>query len=310
MFDILRRAKNAIFLFFGIIGGMATYFATFDPIQKLLEDHVAVSTLAAIYLGLLICSIVIFFVFREYQTSRKEKYANIANSLHVINHNIRDLNYIQNKHIKSKSDLELTINQQRSKIVDILDGIALVFHTITGTKCRSSIKIISAIEETEYVVTIARNKSEDEILKNFDKKRRKALVDPLSENEKYKQLISPDKEKWHIYCPSVANAPNSTSFTAYMEKEKDVRPPTGWFSSVYNRDPRPYRSFMTCVIRASNSGTPDGEQKIIGFLSVDSEATDAFVERWDAQLLYSFADSMAYALDKYQVMAASSGSET
>src|SRR5690606_14955427 len=85
------RIREFIAWGIGLIGLVTGFMSGWDLIDKLFTGHPLTSLFALIYFLVLISALFGYFVFRQFQTIRKEKYANVAPMLHQAVHGIRDL---------------------------------------------------------------------------------------------------------------------------------------------------------------------------------------------------------------------------
>ncbi|EEE45487.1 hypothetical protein [Roseibium alexandrii] len=296
---------------FGFAGIIATYISGWSLLEIFVGEQNAVSVWPTIYVLFLTLIIILFAIFRQLQTMRKEKYANITGYLHSISHQLRDLEtYIDEwgpKEHASIDQYEMFLEHVREKFCSILDQMSVTFTSLTGTRCRSCIKLIYSLvsddgEQKLYFYTFQRDTASARSLHDHDQKRITANHDPHEKNPQFAAICddaSPDR--WHFFSNDLLKEDNfkTTSMTAY-----DSQYGNRWKYSIFNflngrGWPLPYKSCLTCVIR--QGPTVSGQvrpETVIGFLSVDSESRNVFKETWDKEIVFSVADALYWPLRK------------
>jgi hypothetical protein len=137
-------------------------------------------------------------IFREITRLRKEKYANIQIELHAIHHILRDvesflsLSDLENKSTEILQQMEFAAVRELGTILDRFAGI---FSLLTGTRCRTSIKMIMRENEKLYSYTLARDMESARTNVKSDKKRFEERKDPIENNEDF-SLIFQEDERW------------------------------------------------------------------------------------------------------------------
>jgi len=123
----------------GFVGAVLAAFAGFELIERFVHGQDARSIAANIYIVVLSTGMLIFVAIRQWTTIRKERYANIAPTLHQLMHQIRDVNTF----IRTREPTG-GIPQEYQRFADdckmffgrILDQLNSIFVSITSTHCR------------------------------------------------------------------------------------------------------------------------------------------------------------------------------
>lgn len=246
---------------------------------------------------------------RERLTSRKEKYANITVYCHQISSITRDLNtYIilnQPPHAGSVREYEQFFEVVKTKTREILDQLALIFVSLTGTRCRTSIKLIYPVGDEAYYFTFTRDHTSLEHCRERDDQRAERNHDPLKKNAQFSKLFDHSSGTRTYFCNDLSCDPafTSTSFTAYDPHwaETGLHEKKNLFGKLkLRRWPLPYRSTICCVIRhGAASFLPGLKPLVLGFVTVDSESRNVFEPRWDPPLLSMVADNLFHPLKQY-----------
>ena len=293
------RTQWVLSIALAVIGIIASLTAGWDYALQIFQAEA--STLVSVgYIVFMSFIIIIYFVFRSWQTVRKERYANIVPYIHRIHHEIRDLTtFLKEKDPKSNADqaeILQHLNQAKSSVVTILDQLVLVFTSLTSTKCRACIKLMYELGNEPYVYTYARDHASGKANKARDNSRNKTNRDLLSHNGTFSRLFDEEVDVWYYISNNLIRDYKkgqftSTSFSAYRSSADG--PKTGWLL--------PYRSTITCVIRENASELlPEHRCNVVGFLAIDSESRGVFEPRWDVELLLSVADSLFHPLSIIQ----------
>jgi hypothetical protein len=118
------------------------------------EDLADRSFIFAGFMILLIGSII-----REASRIRKERYANVFDKLHAIGSNIKDLNtYLTRQALKNAPPAPEDLKKATiGDIEKVLDNLSDIFSMVTGTVCRTTIKLIYEDDGTLFVYALARD---------------------------------------------------------------------------------------------------------------------------------------------------------
>ena len=203
---------------------------------------------AAIYVfGFYLFVLATLFVWREIVFSRKARFAESTKNIHACVHSIRDAH----KFI-DKKDKEQTLDS----LTKSLDALSVAFSIITGTHCRTCIKIIvvkRSNHDSDNVVvsteTLVRNSS------SYSNKNKVTTSSPISDNTDF-NVIFTDDEKYYL-CNDLTKELSyiNSNWPNHPDKRRD-------FISKRTYD---YASTLVLPIR---SGGMEGERDI-GFLCID-----------------------------------------
>jgi predicted SnoaL-like aldol condensation-catalyzing enzyme len=310
----------------GIFGAVSSYISGFGPFIDLFQKNHAV--VAAIgYIILLSTIIICAAIFREWQVSRKEKYANITQKLHNISHDIRDIHILIGTDAPTPTCTRDIDAYKRfndvciPKFQNVLDDIAGLFEMITGTRCRATVKIVAAHHDSNlYVDTLVRDSNSHKRWGEMDTWRFENNKDPLSQNQQFARMFKEGVFDWHYFSNDLTKASEeftTTSLSSYRHNgapeasDHDIRPKRKGLRDRFTlmwRDDEwdlPYKSTITCAIRRATNDTSNkvsaagSENSTVGFLAIDSESRKVFNENWDVQLCFAFADALFVPLSKF-----------
>lgn len=296
-------AKDVILSIIGFFGAIASYFSGFELFKKLYIT--STETMAAVsYIILFSMIIVVAFVFREFQVARKEKYANITEKLHDIFHDIRNLQTLMASAYPdgeiAKDDAARHIAECKSKLTDILNNAANIFHMLTSTRCRASIKCI--FDHHDYILyldTLCRDHTSANRWRDLDNKRVREDVDKLEDNLTLRKILTEDTPSWHYFCNDLTSSSSNyhtTSTQAYEDYYRSKSSERKWLN------PRqwvlPYKSTIVCAIRQPPIDRFPDNVEAVGLLCIDSESRNVFVEQWDVQLCFAIADALYHPVSE------------
>jgi hypothetical protein len=264
-------------------------------------DHPATweeySDRAFIFAGFMI--LLVGSIIREASRIRKERYANTFDKLHAIGSKVKDLNTFllrqSTGHTVGLGDLRRAVRVDLEKI---LDNLSDIFSMITGTVCRTAVKVIFEENNTVYVYTLVRDSRSTENNSRSDKERLESRQDKLEGNEDFFSIF---EEKIDYFVDN--NLParrdyKNTSFLVYGPRPPGTTFMSQWFTSIGWT--LPYRSAMVFPIRQLEP-TTGGEEELgcIGFLSVDSAFRKVFERRFDGPLGATVASALFHPLSVY-----------
>jgi hypothetical protein len=284
-------------------GAFLAWIAGFELLDTIIESQTVLSVAATIYVVVSAAAVVVFSAVRQWTTIRKERYANITPLLHQLIHQIRDLQSLIATNEPSGSDGEAYkrfFNDCNIIFGRILDQLNTVYSSITSTHCRTSIKLTYPRNGELYVYTLARDQGSRQRCLKLDNWRVEHNHDALSLNPQFARLFDDGDEDWHYLCNDLTKEDfQSTSITAY-DKKHATRAAPGTRRWQRRHWPLPYRSTIACVIRQGPIDIAENiPSEVLGFLTVDSESRGVFVERWDAQLMFTVADALYTPLRDY-----------
>lgn len=304
--DSGHRLKLTIYAVVGLLGSVATYFASFDIFAIMFRGQGVLATISFVYFFLFLTIIFIIWAYRTFETIRKEKYANIASDVHQINHLIR--NFISKYSDSDQSPAtarEYTdhLRAMRDDLKDVCDRIANLFSMITSTSCRCAIKSFYNIGDNLYLYALCRDRKSNNAVFELDLRRRRENHDPLLANNAFARVSRGENGRWHFMSANVQTESNAhfTSISAYQNLVENRRPQRFLERLFENSPGLPYKALMACAVRQGPiDGIGDNRSELRGIVLVDSESRGVFVERWDIQLLFSFADALYHPLTIYR----------
>ncbi len=252
------------------------------------------------------------FVFREATRLRKEKYANIGSQLHSASHNARDvhslIDAIERGDSGNTEAIEITI---RRKIQSILDDYASAMSMITGTTCRSSIKMFDGDlvandhKQGASVFTYLRDTASAKNCEDSDSTRRSARADLLEDNSDFKAVYGSGGKRYYF-------SNDLTGAYAYLNSQDP---------DLDRRDLRHYEKFLnifspqkwklgycSCIVfPIRQKKLPDVrgvDFSFSGFLTVDSQYRRVFNERFDVEIGALVADLLHPVLSRLNRLSA------
>lgn len=305
MEEIWRKIWKTVLFLVASGGFVAAYFSGFDLFQRLFEEGTAPFWVVLIYLMVLITMILVVCLIKIFQTVKKEKYANITDGIHQIEHLCRDFITFAEECKPEEPDSRSMNNYLANLneiLIAILDNVASVYMMLTGTNCRACIKKFYVHNDCIHFFTLARDKKSKSRWGELDFERRSRNHDSLDKNTAFSEIFSANSQKWHFFCNDITKEKSFrfTSKSAYNRFSDDTY--QGSFLERLFRPPwhLPYRSTLACAIRQGRLGYSDTREPIlVGILAVDSESRGVFNNRWDIQLLFSFADALYHPIRVY-----------
>lgn len=301
-FGKFRRYLNWLF---GVVGLIATAFSSYDLFSDVAKEQTTKSWVALGY-SMMIVSIVLFLAcMRMWQTIRKEKYANISPHLHQAIHAIRDFQtYVDEREPNGDPKAQENYIETAKTLLSVaLSEISNVFRIVTSTNCRTCIKMTYEEGERLFLYTLTRDAASLQKNIDIDNKRVKENSDPLDENLQFAKLFNGEATEWCFFSNNLAKDDgfSTTSVKAYAPKRLTAVKSVGLAKSLFPDWPLPYRSAITCTIRqGSYTQNTNRKASFVGFLCLDSESRGVFIKKWDAQILFVFADALYWPLVKFQ----------
>lgn len=256
------------------------------------------------YIGFLL--LILAFLWHELRTVRSRRYAKIQQHLHSIMHTIRDQHTVLDAIDEERAEFETHEYLIRSNIAKVLDQFAFSFSMLTGTNCRTSIKLIFLDEgETSnepYVSTYVRDQISSQSEGDRDTKRRDGGMDAIRDNTDFKVILKNGK-RWFSAnnLPTLSNYEN-TSDPGLMDRH------LGFIESILNHVKPvkwnlPYTSTFVWPIQKRLLDEVDGtEFAILGFLTVDSPSRRVFNEKHDAFFGAAVADTLFPLVRRMQLL--------
>lgn len=282
----------------GLIGIVLALLSSWDLFERFVSDQTVLSVMANGFILFVVSVVLIALITRQYQTIRKEKYANISPLVHKAVHAARDAHtYLLENAPAEDADqqaYEAYLSHAKIKLGQSLDRLVEIFMVITSTRCRASIKLMYEANDELYFYTYLRDQNSAESCRARDKQRIRDNHDPLNKNLRFAQLFSDSENHWHYISNNLAKDKSfrTTSMTAYSpELETKINSGLNGFS-LFNW-PLPYRSTISCVIRQGPFDfMEERSSEVLGFLTVDSESRGVFAEKWDVEIVFVIADAI------------------
>lgn len=251
-----------------------------------------------IYAGFMI--LLIGSIIREASRIRKERYVNTLEKLQAIGSQIKDLNTYLGRQ-SERGDAVDTASLKTISITSlqrVLDDFSDIFSMVTGTICRTTIKLIFVERDTIYVYTLTRDSQSAAVNARYDKERYDKRQDKLEENDDFSAIWDQRIEYFIENNLPARRDYHNTSFLVYGARPTGTSIITRWFASVgWNL---PYRSAMVFPIRQLGPTTGgEDEAGCIGFVTVDSAFRRVFKPRFDGPLGATVANALFHPVSVY-----------
>jgi hypothetical protein len=287
--------------------GIGAWLAGFEAVKYWLEGVNSRAIAAQIYVVLTAALLLALLAYRELVTSRKEKYANITRYTNRIAELVKEIHTYIEEHkpadTASVSEFESFFEICKTKFAHVLDQLNLIFVSLTGTSCRTSIKLIYHIENEAYYYTLVRDEGSSSTCVEMDNRRVEQNHDPLIKNPPFLKLFDNTNSTWHYFSNNLLKDGSfeSTSFRAYNPSWGDRLPQKSSILRPFKDFwPLPYRSTIACAVRHGPAPFLTGQKSIVlGFVTVDSESRRVFESRWDVPLVFSVADGLYHPLKAF-----------
>ena len=293
-------------VFAGLLTGNAVGFVTANESTSQLIDRIVISAgLFVLLFGL---------IFRERSQVRKQKYANIQEDLHDIQHTIRNqvtiLRLMEGLPPSSRHVHRFLVRQN---LRECLNSFASIFTHLTGTQCRATIKMIepgAAHDEKPVVYTLMRDSDSESAVGAEDAKRREKGQDLLEANTDFSTVFGESGQRW-FFCndlPALSSYMNSQAPNLSQRNLSGFR---GALNAFWAIDwTLPYRSNIVWPIRQTAIVEEiDSEFRFVGFLTIDSPRKNAFDVKLDTYLGASVADSLYYMLVRLDEVGTTGGTD-
>jgi len=250
-------------------------------------------------------------IWRELSRIRKEKYANIQEDLHGIQHIIRDqFTILSLMEGASAQDRRLHAHVVRENVQECLNRFASIFTLLTGTKCRATIKMIEpgASPDKPVVYTYMRDVDSERFFDADDLARRDAGSDLLEENTDFSFVFGEGGERW-FFCNDLTAQSNYLNSRDPNLAKRNLSGFRGllnfWRPVDWNL---PYRSNIVWPIRQKPIKADLGSEfRFVGFLTIDSRHRGVFDIKFDTHLGASIADSLYYMLVRLDEVGSAGG---
>jgi hypothetical protein len=238
-------------------------------------------------------------VVREIVGLRRSRYATVTDKFEAVHASLKELNTYLTQIALADPNIEQFEKSVRGELEYLLDCVAEIFGIISGTTCRTAIKVIHVRSDKIYVYTLTRDKRSNRTNRSRDQERFDHLRDSLEANEDFHSIFTETARYFfegdltrriNYLNSSFPSAGGQWRGTNWLHRT--LFPGWGW--------PLPYRSTMVFPIQQTESETfafdPPG---CIGFLAIDGRFRHQFRARFDAPLGMSVADALFSPLYRY-----------
>jgi hypothetical protein len=238
-------------------------------------------------------------IYQEWSKLRKERYSTIFGKLQAIASIVKDLNTYLLRQDPERSDLDDLKRSVHNDLQRVLDTLEDVFTFVTGTQCRTTIKVLFQADAKLYLYTLARDSQSGRTNAARDVERRNNKADPLEDNEDFLSVFDQTQEFFIENNLPARRQYQNTSFKIYGYPSTGTGFWDRWFPSMGWK--LPYKSAMCFPIRQMEPTTGGADAAgCIGFLSVDSAAKKVFEATPDGPLGAAVASALFHPLAVYE----------
>lgn len=242
-----------------------------------------------VFFGLLSFLLLGFVAVQEYRFSRKARYAEALNQIHLI---------------YSICSLRSATKALVGDFQNICDHLAQAYGLITGTRCSACLKILNqkmdesqVAEPRPFVTTLCRDAnsipsrqfSDDEITHWLDENTDFEMI--------FRNLGKPMGRAFLSNNLCRRAGYRNTSFTLYGGEPGYLTIPYLDLLVRYSTWPLPYKSTIVSPILAP--GSEGSKPHLLGSLCVDSRSRGVFRERYDIEMMCSIAGALYPLLDQW-----------
>lgn len=260
------------------------------------------------YNAIVIATIVALLAFIVHLLFRIKKYRKLAldrmrvasENYHKFTHELRNV-YFEIMHSHKKNTLsEETLSQTCQKTLStMLDRLCEIMKSFTGREVSACIKLISYSEDDEVInidnarlITFCRSTNSDTGRGTYEGSK----IILLKENSDFYEIVSPEYPKNYFYHGNLGEYSKQSLETFGKPYENTD---TAWTQFYKGTAVVPIQIEFKRLYHQKR----DSSWHIIGFLCVDSLSTDAFddkQERYNIDMLRSFADAIYILLGQYR----------
>jgi hypothetical protein len=259
-----------------IVGGALVLFANTSTIKE---------TVFLIAFTVYFLIILLFLIYFAITHSRKARYSEASNSLHNAVHAAREAFKYLDSCINASRTEQYDESRFRSLLERFLTSVSTAFSIISGTKCRSALKVLGQSDTDElFVISFARDAESSEQQRTHDAREgRRHLV---ANNTDF-DLIAHHEYRcfFHNNLPKYENYMN----TSLGDSRYQLGVGDAWRL--------PYKSTIVWPIRfkmerSTLEGVDQIEEEFYGFLTVDSGVRGAFRSDHDVPFGAALADAL------------------
>lgn len=235
--------------------------------------------------------LLVFLIAFSFKFSRKARYSEATKPIHNALHNTRDAyHYLDWCDSEDHNDYVFDEERLCHYMTSTLTSVSVAFSLVSGTMCRSSIKVIGQNDEGHlYVTTLARDSASK--VNNEERDGEEKDQHLVSSNTDF-HLIA-ENNKNYFFEGNLPKYPNylNTSSRKISKSEKNE-----WHLPYKSTVVWPIRYLYTKKDKESADGVTE---RLLGFLTIDSSSVNAFIERYDVEMGAIIADGLYPVLDAY-----------
>ncbi len=271
-FSEIKKFFSSPMKILNLITALATLSYPFIALFKHRPDSTLLFNF--IFLSVLLISGWALLITREFQYSRKAKYAEGMQNIHLAFHKLRDAYYSFRENDSTNTILEI--------LHDSLKNLTEGFSLVSGVYCRGCIKELvypeSDISDVDYEDLL----KAEVLLRHENIMSNKNETVSVRDNTDYKELLkTPDKNFFFSNDLSRRRPYYNSHFTEEMYATGK-----GW--PYYSTIVFPIRKKLTKGINCDSSHI---QYDCLGFLCIDTKARGAFRERYDVEMGAAYADA-------------------
>lgn len=285
-----------------VASGIGTILTTIIAIIELFrgEKPTALFLIIALLVSLLF-NLILFMKVRKYSLLEQSRMQVITLGIHSLHHTVRDLYFdvIHNQRKKILNAPWLT-QMYKNELMRVLDNLCHVMKAYTARDVSACIKLITDNDddapldaENATLITFCRSPDSEGSRNGYESK---INAIPIKDNTDFYEVVSKDYEKDYFY------QTNLVAYDELLHKSKERYRNTNADWKLY------YQSTIVVPIRISfnklyHQKKKDEHFHIIGFLCIDSLATDAFTEKqekYNVAIMNAYADLLYILLSQYR----------
>lgn len=222
-----------------------------------------------------------YFIISLWRTGKWYQHRNYGAILSIINSGFLEIHSI-NREKDSNENTELRSYKYKKTCESMCCKISTAFSTITSKPCHVSIKYLSQLNEDGplFIATLARSTPD----RQYDNNNVIHWVDSNTDFREIFVNIGNDEGKY-FFCNNLPNyiGYQNSSFLNYSKN-------SGYYKFSRSKWPLPYRSTIVVPIYPNLGGVE--EDKLIGFLCVDSASKGAFQKDYDVDIMRGVANGI------------------
>lgn len=294
-------------LSYRVIGLVAIFVILLIPLYRFLS----ISESTSIFVDRAIIVLIVFVLlatvsYQELNGRREAKYGSATANVRVMLKHMRDVCTLLGKEANNIRDLDtdkldFIMNNNMERVID---QFASMFSTLTGSKCRASIKLVEYVGNSDlYVFTYIRDKDSKELNYKRDLARSEDRKDPIMENEDFNQIFKKDQEYFFSNDLCGKRSYANSSFKEYGTPKEHgavgrIFPAYGWTL--------PYRATIVWPIQQTEiPGVGRDTALCVGFLTIDTPLPNRFNPTFDVPLGAGIADSLFHCFKMWSDIKAS-----